>query len=280
MTETLGLLEDFQTIAKSMYSAGTGRQADVLRASVEVARIEAELERLGALRKGTEARLNSLAGRPADTPVASTEMEPLPLTLPEHPTLMEWALESRPLLQGMRLEVERAASRRTLAARAIWPDLTLGLQYGLGRMEGDRRSMGGASVGFTLPVHAGKRQLKLRDEAEALERAARARLEDAASMVDSGVFQALAELDRARSLFQLYREEILPQARATVESSLASYRVGSVDFLTLVDSQMALNRFEGELFDFLAAYGTALAQLESTIGRDIPVDGDLLSEDQ
>ena len=40
-----------------------------------------------------------------------------------------------------------------------------------------------------------------------------------------------------------------------MESSLSSYRVGGVDFMALIDAQMAVNRFEGEYFDLLASYG-------------------------
>ena len=52
MERTVGLLRDFETVAQSLYAAGAGRQADVLRASVEVARMEAEIERLRAVGGG------------------------------------------------------------------------------------------------------------------------------------------------------------------------------------------------------------------------------------
>jgi outer membrane protein, heavy metal efflux system len=40
MRETVQLLESFAQVARAMYAAGSGRQSDVLRASVEVARME------------------------------------------------------------------------------------------------------------------------------------------------------------------------------------------------------------------------------------------------
>jgi outer membrane protein TolC len=137
-------------------------------------------------------------------------------------------------------------------------------------MNGDPASMGGASVGFSIPIHAGSRQRKLQEEAAALQGMTRARFDDAWATVQAEVGQITAELDRTRTLMGLYQEDILPQARAAVESSLSSYRVGGVDFMALVDSQMAVNRFEGEYFDLMASYGLALARLEQTIGRDLP----------
>lgn len=280
MRQTLGLLQDFEAIARSMYAAGTGRQADVLRANVEVARMDAEIQRLTAVRVGSASRLNALLDRPADTPVGPPILGPFPATVPGRTTLRESALESRPVLAQFRAELDRAGTRTELAGKDIWPDLTVGLQYGLGRMAGDRKSMGGASIGFSLPLYAGKRQFKARDEAAAMEGMVKARFDNALALIDARVGEVLANLEQARTLIRLYREEILPQARATVESSLSSYRVGAVDFMTLVDAQMAVNRFEGEYFGLLASYGTSIAQLEMTIGRDLPVTDELLVEEE
>ena len=148
LQRTLGFLQEFEAVALFRYGAGTGPQADVLRAGVASVRLEADIERLVALRKGAEARLNALVTRAADAPVPSPTLPPLPSEVPSLETLTEWALESRPALQGMQVALIRAGSSRELAEKAIWPDLTLGLQYALGRMQGDPTSMGGASVGF------------------------------------------------------------------------------------------------------------------------------------
>jgi cobalt-zinc-cadmium efflux system outer membrane protein len=279
MRETLGLLEDFQAVARSMYESGTGRQADVLRANVEIARMAAEIERMSSMRTAYGSRLNALLDRPAETPVPGPSLDPLPASVPDQETLRGWALSTRPALAGLQWEVARAGTGRSLADKAIWPDLTVGLQYGFGRMAGDLKGMGGASVGFSIPLYAGKRQFKARDEAAAMEAVAEARYAQMLALVDSRIGEGLADLTQARTLIGLYQQEILPQARATVESSFSSYRVGSVDFMTLLDAQMALNRFQGEYYGLLASYGTAVVRLEMTIGRDLPVTDELHLEE-
>jgi outer membrane protein TolC len=278
LRETLGYLEDFETVALSKYSAGTEPQADVLRAAVAVARIEADLQRFAALRTGLVSRLNGLLNRPTGTPIPSPEITPLPASLPGADTLNAWAVETRPTLKAIQVSVTRAETNLQLAKTAIWPDLTLGIQYGLGRMEGDPKSMGGVSLGFSLPIHAGSRQRKEVEEASALESMARARLEDALNTVASRIGMALAELDRDRRLLQLYQEDILPQARAAVESSLAAYRAGTVDFMALVDAQTSVNQLEGEYFALLASYGSAITELEGIVGRELPLRGTLITE--
>jgi outer membrane protein TolC len=278
LRETLGYLEDFETVALSKYAAGTEPQADVLRAGVAVARIEADIRRLAALRISLASRLNGLVNRPTDTPLPPPEISPLPASAPSADTLKAWAMEDRPSLRAIQISVTRAETNLELAKTAIWPDLTLGVQYGLGRMDGDPKSMGGFSLGFSLPVHAGSRQRKEVEEASALNSMAKARLVDAIATVESQIGVALAELDRGRSLLQLYQEDILPQARAAVESSLAAYRAGTVDFMALVDAQTSVNQFEAEYFVLLASYGSAVAELEMVVGRELPVRGAPITE--
>jgi len=278
MRETLALLRDFQTVAKALYSAGTGRQADVLRADVEVARMDGEIQTMEAMRMAMAARINGLVDRPAETPVGSPALGGLPLEIPARDTLAMWAEETRPLLSRARLGVDQANSRVDLAQKQIWPDFTFGVMYGQRDAGAGTQRMGSAVIGFSLPVHAGKRQLATRDEARAMRRMADAELGGVRAEVGARVGELLAELDRARSLVGLYRDEVLPEAHATVESALSSYRVGAVDFLTLVDAQMTVNRYEGELYQLLADYGEAVAALESAVGRTLPRTDRILAE--
>lgn len=83
------------------------------------------------------------------------------------------------------------------------------------------------------------------------------------------VSEAFANLSRARRLAALYRTTVIPQAEATVESSLAAYRVGSVDFMTLLDNRMAVNQYRQELIALQAEEGTAWAELEMLLGREL-----------
>ena len=97
--------------------------------------------------------------------------------------------------------------------------------------------------------------------------------------VVEAIQRAAAELDRARTLINLYRDEVLPQAEANVTSALSSYRVGRVDFMTLVDAQMTLNEYRQEQYTLLAEYGSLIAELEMTIGRELPLPDTTIVED-
>lgn len=281
MRETLRLLQNFRQVAQAMYSVGQGRQADVLRAGVEVARMEAEIRRMEAMRLGAAARLNAVLNADAEQAVATVEPPRLPATVPASDSLRAWADAMQPMLLRGRTEVAQAGSRVALAKKEIWPDLEVGIQYGQRRTsmaaeagtpaEEITERMGSVMFGFSVPLFAGKRQMKMREEAEAMREMARADLGRMKGVVNARITALVADLERNRTLIHLYRTEVLPQAEANVQSSFSSYRVGQVDFMTLVDAQMTANKYKQELVALFAEYGVGIAELEMTIGRELPV---------
>ena len=83
------------------------------------------------------------------------------------------------------------------------------------------------------------------------------------------VAELYADVMRARNLAALYRTTILPQARAAVTASLASYRAGDLPLMQLLDNRMMVNRYQRELVMLDAEQGKALAELEMLVGREL-----------
>jgi outer membrane protein TolC len=126
--------------------------------------------------------------------------------------------------------------------------------------------MASLMVGFSLPLRAGSRQRPLRREMEAMEAAKTADLRELYTETLAELTAARAEVDRAHRLSDLYASAILPQARASVEAALSAYRVGQVDYMTLVENEMTVNRYEIELVRITAQYHEAMARIESLTG--------------
>lgn len=263
MTGARRLLEDLGRGAAAMYAAGGGRQSDVLRAQVELARMDNGLIRMSAMREAMIARLNGIRNLPIDTPVPPPVAPRLPDSLPPRPELERLALERRPMLTAEQSRVEAAEAVARRAGREIWPDLTLGVTYGQRPMpDGSTDRMASFMLGFTLPLSPGRRQGQMRAEAAAMAAMATADLDNLRLETRTRVGELTADLDRARQLSQLYRTTLLPQLRATAASAMAGYRGGSIDFMTLLDSEMAVVRAVAELFGFEAESGKAIAELE------------------
>ena len=265
--ETLRLLQDALGVAEAMYRVGDGRQADVLRAQVEIARMAQDTIRMAAMRVAMKARLSALVnGSPiGDAPV----LPAFPAAPPDIDSLVAAASSVRPMLRAAQRDVEAADARTSLVRREIWPDLTVGVQYGQSRgMEGTER-MGSLMLGASVPIFARSRQLRMREEAAAMRQMAQADLDAMRAETDAGVIETHASLVRARTLAALYRGSLLPQAEAATESAFASYRVGRVDFMTLLDNRMGVNRYRKELALLEAEEGKAWAELEMLVGREL-----------
>jgi outer membrane protein TolC len=278
--ETLRLLRDLGETARTMYGVGQGRQADVLRAQVEIARMDEELTRMKTERVAAASRLNALLNR-GDQPVATVVLPEFPESLPPLDALIAEAQANRPMVRAGEADVRSADAGVRLARREIWPDLTFGAQYGQRPMpEGGTDHMISLMLGVTVPVFAGSRQLAMRREAEAMRLMASADLEGMRADTRGRVAELYAAIQRSRRLAELYRGTILPQSRATVTSSLSSYRVGGVDFMTLLDNQMTVNRYRQELYQLDAEQGQALAELEMMLGRELFDAGRVAAEER
>ena len=265
--ETLRLLRDIERTTQSMYRVGEGRQADVLRAQVEIARMAEDTLRMRAMRATMVAKLSALLDRDADQAIGRAVLPQFPDTLPTRASLAALASTDRPMIRAGLDDVRSAEASQQLARREIWPDLQVGVVYGQQGNEMGTDRMGSLMLGASLPVFARDRQLRMREEAAAMTRMAQADLAAMRAETRGKIGEAYASLERARTLVRLYRTTVLPQAEATVASALAAYRVGSVDFMTLLEDRMTVNEYRQQLYVLDAEQGKAWAELEMLIGR-------------
>jgi outer membrane protein TolC len=214
------------------------------------------------------ARFNALLGRSATVPVPALTLPPPGGALPSADSLMALATARRPALLAAQERVRAAEAGYRQARRELYPDLMLSVEYGQRPQYDDMLSV---MVGVSVPLWAGGRQLPMRQEMEAMRASEDAMARDLANETYAMLTELRAEAERARRLTTLYERDILPQARAAVEAALSAYRVGTADYMTLVDSEMTVNRYETELVRLAAAWQRATAAIEALTG---PAGGD------
>ncbi len=265
---TIALLGDVERTAQAMYRVGQATQSDVLRAQVEIARMTEDTLRMVAMRSAAAARFNAQLDLPADSTLGAPVLPAFPDTTPPQDSLLVLAMHDRPMVQAGRADVAAAERRRDLAARDVWPDIAVGVQLGR-RPGGVGNLMGSLMLGASIPVFMNARQAGARDAAAALAEMSRADLRASEADTRAAVLTAYADLLRARRLTALYRHTVLPQAEAAAASALASYRVGHVDFMTVLDDRMTVNRYEQDLHQLESDEGKAWAQLEALVARTL-----------
>ena len=270
--ERLGLLDDLERIwqrsvgtARSRYESGEGAQSDVLRAHLELNRLQ---QRRWALRAEEASRLqalNRLRDHPLDEPIASgAAVRDLPLpSLPELPAAIADAESRSPELAAARLSARQAEAGTRLARRDRYPDL--GVQVGV-MPRGGLDPMWTAGVSIGLPVWAGRKQSRAVAESDARAEAGR----DAAVAVEQVLRQRVAERRSAlASLLEtilVFRQGLLVQSQATTESTLAQYRVGKVTFASVLEANAGyLSDQEQFLLDSADAQRIAIASAEVSL---------------
>jgi outer membrane protein TolC len=263
MTRTQALLRSFRDVATALYATGTGRQGDALRAQVEVARMDEAIATIQAQRTAAAARFNALLSQDPTAPVGPLALPDTSPELPPADSLVAVMAASHPALTAGAARVAAADASAAASRRDLLPDIEFGVAY---QRRPSYPSMVSLMVGLDLPLYAGSRQLPARREMAALAEGARADVASLRNELAARVVAARARAERARSLRLLYARDILPQARAAVESALANYRAGQVDFATLLDDQMTVNRYEIESVRLLAEYHQAAAELAALTG--------------
>ncbi|HUF71129.1 MAG TPA: TolC family protein [Longimicrobiales bacterium] len=291
------LVGEFAQLTSAKYGVGTGAQPDVLKAHVERTRLADQLVALREQRTSAVARLNAVLARPTDTPLPSPTLPagvriaaleegddavaftsvslgdlspsnaraPAP-GVPTVAELQRLAPEHNPMILA---HVRRVAAREravALAEKARLPDFHLSVAY-------SRRPAFGDFVNFMVsvpvPVFAGRKQ-----DQGVLEHAATLAQHQAlhhamVNRLNGEIASLAAKLERARAQLVLLNDGILPQARTTLASTTASYQVGRVDFLMLLDAQVTLYRHELEYHRLLADFAADLAALERAVGTEI-----------
>lgn len=270
--ETRRLLEDAAAVAGAMYRVGDAQQADVLRAQVEIARMDEMALRMRAMSEGALARLAAVLDVAPATVAAEPVLPASPQELPSVDSLTALALATRPMLAAGVAEVDAAAAEARLAERERWPDPEVGVQYGSRRTAMGTERMASLMVGASVPIWARARQGQMREEALAMRAMAEAELAMLRAETRGRVGEAHAAIASARRLAALYRGTVLPQAEAAAASALAAYRAGAVDFMTVVENRMTVSEYRGELAAIEASEALGWVELEMLLGRPLLVD--------
>ena len=255
--ESLRLLDQLTKVTRARLAVGQVSQQDVLDAEVELSRLEERKSTLERRRVTIEANLQRLLLRAAPAPLgrpAPVLRTPLSASLEE---LLARAEEESPMVHEFESRTSKAERTVDLARRERLPDFGVKLVYFNRGALDPLYSLGGT---LTLPIYAGRKQKQAILEARADLGAARNANESVRSQVRFEVTESYFMASTADHLLRLYDEGILKQARLSVDSAIAQYQVGKVDFLTLISSWR-------RLLDYNLAYHEQLAEHEKALAR-------------
>jgi outer membrane protein TolC len=263
------ILENFVKIAETRYAVGEGIQQDVLKAHVEVSRMLDELIMLEQKRRALEAKLKALLNRAPETQVGIPEeviFRKFPFTIEE---LQKMALEMNPTLKGMKKMIESKEKAYALAKREYYPDFNFRFAYGQrdNGPEMKRRDTLTGMMEINIPIFYKSKQDRKVAEAKADIQVIEAQYKAMKNEILFMITDMGSMIQRGERQLELYKTGIIPQASLQINSAMSAYRVGKADFMTLLDSQMTLYKYELEYHQALTEYEKNVAGLGAAIGK-------------
>ena len=261
LDEQLAFARSVVSAANARYASGTAPQSDVLRAEVEVARLEAATRALVDRVRGAEAMLNTSLALEADTPVPP--LSPLALAQPV-PTWssIRSALTSRPELAAGRAEIARAEAEVQVMRDMFRPMATIrtGPSYTMAEGRGWM-----AMVGVSLPIWRSKLKAGVA-EAEAMLAMSEADLRAMTRMIEGDAAAAISQLQAARERQAALTTDVLPRARMAIEPVIAGYGAGQLPLVSVIEAIQALWGVQSDLIAADTQLGLSWARLGRAIG--------------
>ena len=274
--ENLALIEHFEEVARAKYTAAAGGHPDLVRAQIELAKLEDRLNALEELRGPLVARLNAILNRASSLELPWPEREEFRSASIDRKKFVGLLKARNPELAALTYEMEGARSRVALAAKRKYPDVGVGVDW----IATDRSSMSVSDSGkdpvilmFTmnLPVwRASYRAAEIEAKAR-LRMTSQKKRETENSLIAYGE-RVLYDFEDSDRKARLYGDVLRPKVEELIEASETAYKAGSVDFLSLLDAQRMLLEYE-----LLAERATAdraqrLAELEMLAGTELAAE--------
>ena len=261
VVEQIAFAGDIIAAANARYAAGTGPQSDVLRAEVELARLEAQAAALRSEVRGAEAMLTTNLALDADAPVPPLAPLALERPLPAWPDI-KFALTNRPELRAGRADVLRAETEIQVMRDMFRPMATIrtGPAYTMAEGKGWM-----AMVGVSLPIWRSKLRAGVA-EAQAMHAMSEAELRAMTRMIDGEAAGAVAQVQAARDRQQALTSNVLPRARLAIEPVVAGYTAGQLPLVSVIEAIQALWLVQGDLIAADVDLGLAWTRLGRAVG--------------
>jgi outer membrane protein TolC len=257
------LLSELRSIARVRYTTGQVLQQDVLQADVERTMLKHQELELQRVQRTVRARMNALLNRDPGAGVLRPAELPNALDLPTQEDLAARAIAAHPELERIEALRRAAEAQVHVEERARYPQFRLTAGYNSLWQDDDLRPM--IAVSINVPLDQGKYEAAI-DAARARVRRTDSTLADQRAGLLAELAGAYAAVREATESLALYRDELVPLARNTLEVVRADYGGGRGDFLTVLVAERHQLTVELGLARLEAEYFRRLAELERASG--------------
>ncbi len=272
--ENLELIQNFEEVALTKYIGASTGHPDVVRAQVELAKLEDQLRTLEGLREPIMARLNAVLNRRNALPLAWPIKDEHIAVKVDRGRIKEILLAQNPELQAMEFDIESARNRVELAKKKFYPDIGVGVdwvQTDDALMPGTRDSgKDPVMLMFSLNLPVWRHSYEAAEiQARAIARKTRHQKTEMENTLIARVERVLYDYEDSERKQRLYGDILVPKAQELIGASESAYQGGTIDFLSLIDAQRTLLRFELLHKRAVTDNRQKLAELEMLVGVEL-----------
>jgi outer membrane protein, heavy metal efflux system len=257
------LLQQLAKVAEARYSVGKGMQQDLIKSSIEISILENRLILLEQKKGGLSAEINTLLGRNPEAELGRPESLSLVPALEPLEVLQERAMRGSPMLRAQQSMIDSRQLNVQSAQKAYYPDFDMMSGY---YNQGAMKPMWEFKVQINVPIYFWRKQRPGLEEAGVRLSEAQRTYRSQEQIIRFQLHERYLAAQASRRLMDLYSKQIVPQSQLALESSLASYETGNVDFLSVLSNFNTIRDYQISYLERQSEYLKALSRLEELAG--------------
>ena len=266
LEQTRADLSSIATATAARYRTGSAQQQDVLKAQLATTAILKQLELNHDDIEAAEANLKAMLGREQDSRnIEIADITPTAFNLGETEIAAAADADS-PDLKMAQTAVAHSENALEMARHNYWPDFDLGYTY-------EKTGPGFSdyfmlSIGAKIPLYFWRKQTPAVEQAALEKQSAQSALRAARLATLSDVQASIVSIRTQTRIIAMYRDGLIPQSEATMNSASAAYRTGKVDFQTMLSAVTAVLELREGYLRAIADHEIAVAHIERIIGEN------------
>lgn len=258
------VMKNFQSISETRYATGQGIQQDVLRAQLEVSMLLEKLAMQEQKKEAQRAMIDTLLGRDPRAPLGRPGDRLVTTFGTGLDELTSMAVANSPSLSAKHRMVEQSEHELSLSRREYLPDMVVS---GGWFTRGELKDYYEASVMFRVPLYFWNKSTGVKAASADLG-SVRYEYESAKLMTISRIKDLYTMAKTSERLLNLYESGIIPQAQLALQSATSNYRVGKVDFLSLLESESLLLKYQLQYEEELVNLNKTISMISEVTGED------------
>lgn len=262
LREQIGTAKQIVEATLARLEGGSGSAADVVRARLDVARLEGELKAVEAEIAAARGMLNAALARPVDASVPRTAFVAPLVEPPPLPKLVATAIDRRPELVVLRHQADKAQAQVGVMD-AMYKPMAFVRAGGATAMPMGPGVM--LMVGVSVPIWREKLSAGV---SEAKQMASMVDAETAAmrKMIEGQVATARGAVVASRIRYDTAHDKLVPIAKQALALTLPAYATGQMPLVSVLESLQTLRMAQMESVVTEVRLAVAWARLGRTTG--------------